>query len=502
MFGRRPGFSKGHSRRVSRRVKSATVGTHVSRPAQRPRHAAPAAMPDQLDFSSRKRTARARRGEINQVVPNTASRESRKAYAHRVGQLDLTAKATRSAKRKGIVVGVILLVLLAAIVGLVVTFTYINSVSSKMALDDDAARSALVAPAAGKPYYTLLAAPFAQAGSDDVQADMLMLARIDTAGKQVTLVSIPPNMETTLSDGEVRPIREAQGVGGDAEVIKTVASFAGVPISHYVKIDEAGLKSLVDALGGVSVAVPEEVDDPLAGSDYLAPGTQTLNGNQAFTFCRARNYLEGTQTREANQRLFMAALAEKLLAVNTTSLPAVVDTLSTCIKTDYSAADITGLIEGMRGLDAAAIYSAAVPGSSYIDVDKQRLFTTSATAWKTLMATVEAGGDPAQKQQVAPSTVDPKSFTITVRNGSDVTGLAAETAALLSGAGFQVSETGNAESPVYTETLVVYKDPAKADAANAVVAALGSGRATDLSTFYTFSTDVLVMIGKDYAPRK
>ncbi|MEG0845389.1 MAG: LytR C-terminal domain-containing protein, partial [Raoultibacter sp.] len=93
-------------------------------------------------------------------------------------------------------------------------------------------------------------------------------------------------------------------------------------------------------------------------------------------------------------------------------------------------------------------------------------------------------------------------FTITVRNGSDVTGLAAETAALLSGAGFQVSETGNAESPVYTETLVVYKDPAKADAANAVVAALGSGRATDLSTFYTFSTDVLVMIGKDYAPRK
>ncbi|MEG1751026.1 MAG: LCP family protein [Raoultibacter sp.] len=501
MFGRRTGFSKGHSRRVSRRVKSATLGTHVARPAHSTHQASHRNTSEQLDFSSHKHRDRARRGEINQVVPNTSSRESHKAYSHRVGQLDLAKKVRRRSKRNSIIVGVILLAVVVAVVGATTTLTYINSVSSKMSLDNDAARSALSAAKVNEPSYTLLAAPFSPAGSEEVQADMLMLARIDVTGKQVTLIAIPPNTEVTLSNGEVRPLRDAYGVAGDAEVIGAVASFAGVPISHYVKIDEEGLKTLVDALGGVTVEVTEEVDDPLAGSDYLAKGTQTLNGEQSFTFCRARNYAQGTQTREANQLIFASALANKLLTVNTAALPAMVDTLSVCIKTDYSAADITALIEAMRGLAPEAIHVANVPGSTYLNADKQRLFTVSASAWKTLMETVNAGGDPAQRA-TAPVVVDPKSFTIAVRNGSNVTGLAGETAALLTGDGFQVSETGNAESPVYTETLVVYKDPAKADAANAVVAALGCGRATDLNAFYAFETDVLVMIGKDYAPRK
>ncbi|MEG0147734.1 MAG: hypothetical protein RR666_04670, partial [Raoultibacter sp.] len=87
----------------------------------------------------------------------------------------------------------------------------------------------LSAAKANEPSYTLLAAPFSPAGSEEVQADMLMLARIDVTGKQVTLIAIPPNTEVTLSNGEVRPLRDAYGVAGDAEVIGAVASFAGVP---------------------------------------------------------------------------------------------------------------------------------------------------------------------------------------------------------------------------------------------------------------------------------
>ncbi|MEG0071306.1 MAG: LCP family protein [Raoultibacter sp.] len=498
MFRRRQGYSKAHFRNISRRVNTATVGTHVARHS---RHASHHPSGDKLEFSSHKRTARAHRGEIHQVLPNTSSRESSRAHLRRVGQLDLTAKATRRSKRKGVFIGVIVLALIVAVVASVSTFTYVGSVSSKMALGDDAVQSQLVAPAAGAPYYVLLAAPFADAGADDMQADLMILARIDQANKQVTLVNIPPNMEVAQSDGQFRPIRETYMAGGDSAIIKEVATFAGIPIAHYMKIDSVGLKTIVDALGGISLDVTEEVDDPNAGSEYIARGTQTLNGEQALTFCRARNFSKGTQTREANQLAFTVALSNKLLAVGTAALPATIDTLSTCIKTDYSAADLTGLVEAMRGIDGASIHTAQVPGSIYVNSDHERLFTVSSTGWKQMMSDIDGGQNPATAQAV-PVESDPKSFTITVRNGSSVTGIAAETAARLIAAGFQVPETGNADSPVYGETLVIYKDPAKADAANSVVAALGGGRATDASTFYTFNTDILVMIGKDYAPIK
>ncbi|MEF9841773.1 MAG: LCP family protein [Raoultibacter sp.] len=499
MFGRRKGFSKSHFRNISRRVNTATLGSHV---AKQPRRAGLQGSRDQLDFASRKRTNRALRGEINQVLPTTSSRESNRAHSRRVGQLNLADKATRHSKRKGIIIGVVVLLLITLAVAGVSTFTYVGSVSSKMALEGDSARSALVAPAPSDPYYLLLAAPFADAGTDDQQVDLMILARIDQAKKQVTLVCVPPNMEVTLRDGKTHPLREAYGFGGDAEVISRVSSFAGVPIAHYVKTSAAGLISLVDGLGGITVSVTEEVDDPQAGSDYIARGTQTLNGQQALTFCRARNFVKGAQTREDNQLAFTVALADKLLAVNTAALPATIDMLADCIKTDYSATDITGLIESMRGLDSQTIYTARVPGSTYVNADQKRLFTASSAGWKTMMEAVGAGKDPATSQTAAASSVDPQSFTITVRNGSDVTGLAAETTTFLTNAGFKVTETGNAESPVYTETLVIYKDAARSGAAQAVAGALGGGRVTDASSFYTFNTDILVMIGKDYTPTK
>ena len=66
--------------------------------------------------------------------------------------------------------------------------------------------------------------------------------------------------------------------------------------------------------------------------------------------------------------------------------------------------------------------------------------------------------------------------------------------------GFNVTDVGNADSQVYEETLVVYKDEDKAACAQAVVDAMGVGRTTNASAYYSFDSDVLVMIGRDYAP--
>ena len=96
--------------------------------------------------------------------------------------------------------------------------------------------------------------------------------------------------------------------------------------------------------------------------------------------------------------------------------------------------------------------------------------------------------------------VDPASFTITVRNGSGVTGGASQIANALTEQGFNVTETGNTDSFAYNETLVVYKDEAFLPAAQTVIAALSAGRAVNGGDFYTFDTDVLVVLGQDWKP--
>ena len=53
---------------------------------------------------------------------------------------------------------------------------------------------------------------------------------------------------------------------------------------------------------------------------------------------------------------------------------------------------------------------------------------------------------------------------------------------------------------VYDETLVVYNDDAFEAAAETVVASLGLGRTVPGAGFYTFDTDVLVVLGKDWKP--
>lgn len=51
---------------------------------------------------------------------------------------------------------------------------------------------------------------------------------------------------------------------------------------------------------------------------------------------------------------------------------------------------------------------------------------------------------------------------------------------------------------MYPETLVIYKDEAFEIAAKAIVSDLSAGRVVNGGDFYTFDTNVLVIIGTDW----
>ena len=492
-FRRKKGFTATRSKLTSRRLRTATVGTHVPRRSRADTNAA------SVGFSNPRKQRRATRGYVDTILPSTATRESSSQYARRVSRREFADEVRRHARTRRIAVFVACALVALVAAGVAGAAAFFGSLDSRMGLAGSDASSALAAEKEGEPFYALVAADLDEAGSAGAVEgpDALALVRIDEAARAVSVVSIPANLRVVLSDGEAHPVRDA-AASGDAALVKAVSDFAGVDIAHLVKTDATGIMRLVDAAGGVEVEISEEVDDPTAGDVYLPAGRQVLGGREALTLLRASNFESGVEQQASNQRAVLGALSLKLLGGGTLDLLSLLDKVGGSFRTDLGAQGALSLAGKLRGMDASAVRGALVPGQE-LQSGGTSLYAASSDAWSAMMERVEAGEDPAVADEA--SSVDPASFTITVRNGSAITGGAAQLAGTLEGRGFKVVETGNTDVyAAYDETLVVYNDDAYEAAAQTVVDALGFGRTVAGNGFYTFESDVLVVLGEDWKP--
>ena len=190
-------------------------------------------------------------------------------------------------------------------------------------------------------------------------------------------------------------------------------------------------------------------------------------------------------------------MAQRLVASGKPGLVGLLDQLNGAFQTDMSSNDALSLAESLKGLTPDAVQCGLVPG--YVtQSDGQDVYAVSNSSWSTMMDRVDAGQAPAEAQQAA--TTDPGSFSITVRNGGGITGAAASMQQTLTSKGFNVAETGNTDTSVYNETLVIYNASDTEPAAQTVLNAMGVGRLVQNSGSYTFNTDVLVILGKDWKP--
>jgi LCP family protein required for cell wall assembly len=132
-------------------------------------------------------------------------------------------------------------------------------------------------------------------GRTGVSAVSTLIAHVSADGKQGVLVTVPP---TALSDtptcrdgdGGVRPattepFADALLDGGPSCLVRSVQQLTGLRVDHYLALDLHRLPDMVDALGHVSVCVPDAATG--AGSQLdVAAGEQQLDGEHATAFLR------------------------------------------------------------------------------------------------------------------------------------------------------------------------------------------------------------------------
>lgn len=351
----------------------------------------------------------ARPVQQHRVSPGRPRPTAQQLYPERVRK----RKRDRLLKRIGLCVLAVLLVGVFAAGGYALWYSHALDSALSMGADGDASvDAALTASEAGKPFYMLLLGSDSREGSgtsknpamqgDNQRSDVMILARVDAGKRRVTLVSVPRDTPYTLDDGTVVKINEVYNIEGAAGSIKAVSKLTGVPISHYAEVHFSEFQEIVDKLGGITVDVPIEVSykDALTGDKVtIEPGVQTLNGQQAQIFARARHeYGENQEAkRQSNIRTVLMAIVEKVLEKPLTALPGAVLDLAESVGTDMNTSDIVSLALGFAGgSNDMTVYSCTGPSNG--DFMEQHggmwLCYENPEGWAKLMGVVDAGDDP------------------------------------------------------------------------------------------------------------
>lgn len=148
------------------------------------------------------------------------------------------------------------------------------------------------------------------------------------------------------------------------------------------------------------------------------------------------------------------------------------------------------------GLAAVAVLVIIAVIAMFV-IDKVVSAGTQTAAEPTATETAPADQQPPADQAPAEPARDPE-IPVTVLNGTDQAGVAGSTGDTLTGAGWNVASTGDADSEDHASTVVYYGDAADEPAALAVVQDLGGG-AAQLDPAQAPAGTITVVVGADLA---
>jgi LCP family protein required for cell wall assembly len=144
------------------------------------------------------------------------------------------------------------------------------------------------------------------------RTDTIMLVHLPGLGSSAptTMVSIPRDSYLEIPGHGSDKVNAAFAIGGAPLLAQTVERATGIRLDHYAEIGFGGFAGVVDAAGGVTMCLPEPINDPLAGID-LPAGCHQLDGRNALGYVRSRATPRADLDRMVNQRAFMSALLHR-----------------------------------------------------------------------------------------------------------------------------------------------------------------------------------------------
>lgn len=243
---------------------------------------------------------------------------------------------------------------------------------------------------------------------------------------------------------------------GRSATLRAVQNLTGQPIDYFAEVNLAGFYDLAESLGGVEVCLNHAVHDDYSGADFPA-GRQTLDGAQSLAFVRQRHGLKnGDLDRTHRQQAFLASVMHSLQDSGTFTDLGKFRSLMDVARQDIvlSQGWDEKQLQRVARLVGGGVQFQTLPVVRYDNVDGQDVNIIDPAA---IRAAITAGIDGTPVTTAAPAPPPTLSAQgITVVNAGDTSGLAAQTAAVLTGKGYTVEQTRDREDVEPTETVVEY----------------------------------------------
>ncbi len=197
----------------------------------------------------------------------------------------------------------------------------------------------------------LLLGSDARANNPGVRTDTMMVVSLEPESGDAAAVSIPRDIArfpipggrmftkkiNMLYEWYLEQEGEPHAAGNATKA--AIGDLLGIEVDYWAYTGFAGVRRMVDALGGIEVDLEEEVNDPkyqISSTErglYFPKGRNELDGDETLRLARSRGGDNDFARADRQQLLVMAAI-DALDDVGVTELPPLVDVVGRHFRTD------------------------------------------------------------------------------------------------------------------------------------------------------------------------
>lgn len=303
--------------------------------------------------------------------------------------------------------------------------------------------------------------------------DTIIVVSFKPTTKQLAMVSIPRDLYVDMGSYGWRKINSANAYGetnkypggGAALSSQMVSQVIGQPIDYFVRVDFSGFKKLIDDLGGVDINIENSFTDSQY-PDYkhgyqtitFTKGFEHMDGERALQYSRSRhgNNSQGSDfSRSRRQMQILMAVKNKIMSAGTLLNPLKINdlynNLTANINTNLKAFEALRLAQLGRNIKPDDIIHKVLDSSpdgllySYISDTGAYVLSPRGNNYDKIHEFFN--------NLFAATDIQDEASTVVIYNGTNITGLAAETSQALTQAGYVVLATGNAPTRDWTRTI-------------------------------------------------
>jgi LCP family protein required for cell wall assembly len=191
---------------------------------------------------------------------------------------------------------------------------------------------------------------------------LIMLLHLNANQTSGGVVSISPLTEVNVPGQGEMPIEEVVSIGGPSLLAETVHDLTGVPLNHYARIDFTHVDSVVNAVGGVSVTLPETTQ---SFGYVFQKGVNHINGAEAVAYTRDPSLTEAGRVlrQQSITRAILGKIASDHLLTSPLTAARVLSALTGLLTLDsnFTNSEILSLTTHLSGLAGRASVFVTAP---------------------------------------------------------------------------------------------------------------------------------------------